>query len=77
MLVGTKKMIAIFTNASDGAPIELDLKGNFWGGSAEIDLGGRTVATISRQVANMREMFADKQTCTCPSSSTIALLSRT
>lgn len=58
-------MVAIFINASDGAPIELDLKGNFWGGSAEIVLSGtgRTVATISRQVANMREIFADKQTC--------------
>jgi hypothetical protein len=63
LLVGTKKMIATFINAADGAPIELDLKGNFWGGSAEIVLHGRTVATISRQVANMREIFADKQTC--------------
>ncbi|KAL7412991.1 tubby C-terminal-like domain-containing protein [Mrakia frigida] len=60
--IGSNKMVTYFTNASDGAPIELDLKGNFWGGSAEILLGGRTVATISRQVMNMREIFVDKQT---------------
>ncbi|KAL8291634.1 hypothetical protein RQP46_001892 [Phenoliferia psychrophenolica] len=61
LALGTK-MVATFTNASDGAPIELELRGDFWGGSADIALNGRPVAQISRKLFNARELFTDNQT---------------
>ncbi|WVW80493.1 hypothetical protein I302_102477 [Kwoniella bestiolae CBS 10118] len=57
------KMEATFTNPSTGQPITLLLKGDFWGGSADISIeNGPVVAQISRQVFNMREVFTDQQT---------------
>lgn len=40
------------------------LRGDFWGGSADITIGdgGPAVAQIARNVFNMREVFHDKQT---------------
>jgi hypothetical protein len=55
-------MTASFINAADNRPISLDLRGDFWGGSADIALAGRPVAQISRKLMNMREVFTDKQT---------------
>jgi hypothetical protein len=57
------KMSATFINASTGQPTTLSLRGDFWGGSADITIeGGPVVAQITRQVVNMREVFTDKQT---------------
>lgn len=66
VVIGSK-MTASFTNASDGHEIELSLKGSIMGRSAEIVLGDRPVATISRQLFNAREAFTDNQTCSSPS----------
>ncbi|WWD05355.1 hypothetical protein V865_003428 [Kwoniella europaea PYCC6329] len=57
------KMEATFTNPATNQPITLLLKGDFWGGSADISVeNGPVVAQISRQVFNMREVFTDQQT---------------
>ncbi|WWC96582.1 hypothetical protein V866_003450 [Kwoniella sp. B9012] len=57
------KMEATFTNPATNQPITLLLKGDFWGGSADISIeNGPVVAQISRQVFNMREVFTDQQT---------------
>lgn len=61
MSMGTKMEIK-FQNASDNAKVELDVKGDFWGGSANITLNDRPVAHISRSIANVREVKFDKQT---------------
>lgn len=55
-------MTANFVNAADNKQYALDLRGDFWGGSADIALNGRPVAQISRKLMNMREMFTDSQT---------------
>ncbi|RSH83779.1 hypothetical protein EHS25_005394 [Saitozyma podzolica] len=59
--VGTK-MQATFRNHSTGQEVTLELRGDMWGGSADISMGGMPVAQITRQLFNMREVFADKQT---------------
>lgn len=60
MSVGTKLEIK-FKNAGTDEKVELDVKGDFWGGSANITLKDRPVAHISRSVANVRELKFDKQ----------------
>lgn len=59
MSMGTKLEIK-FRNAN-GEKVELDVKGDFWGGSANITLNDRPVAHISRSLANVREVQFDKQ----------------
>lgn len=61
-IVGTSKMIATFINASNQAPIELLIKGDWLDRSATITMGGIVVAQISRSVFNMREMLGGQQT---------------
>lgn len=58
------KIIATFTDAQSGKPVELYLRGDFWGGSADISIGdgGPVIAQISRDLWKMREIFSDKQT---------------
>ena len=51
-----------FTNAADGKPITLDLKGDWLDRSAEVTLGGRPVASISRDFVNFGQVFSDRQT---------------
>ncbi|KAK4686592.1 hypothetical protein P7C73_g3534, partial [Tremellales sp. Uapishka_1] len=62
LALGTK-MIATFVNKSTNAPITLELRGDFWGGSADISIeGGPVIAQISRKLFNARELFVSKQT---------------
>ena len=62
MSVGTK-MQATFMNHSTHRETTIDLRGDFWGGSGDLTVeGGPTVAQITRQMMNMREMFTDNQT---------------
>ena len=51
-----------FTNKSDGSPITLNLKGDWLDRSAEISLGGRPVASISRSFMNFGQLVSDRQT---------------
>ncbi|KAM0751765.1 DUF567-domain-containing protein [Meredithblackwellia eburnea MCA 4105] len=60
--VGTKMTLTFNNTAHDGQPMELELRGDFWGGSADIAINGRPAAQISRDLMNMREIFRDKQT---------------
>jgi len=60
--IGTSKMIATFTNASNNQPIELLIKGDWLDRSATITLGNSVVATIGRSYFNMREIFGGQQT---------------
>ncbi|CZR54773.1 related to DUF567 domain protein [Phialocephala subalpina] len=60
--IGTSKMIATFTNASNKAPVELLIKGDWFDRSAVISMNGTTVATIGRSYFNMREIFGGQQT---------------
>ena len=60
-LVGTSKMIATFQNASNGAAIELLVKGDWLDRSATITMGNVVVAQISRSYFNMREIFGGQQ----------------
>ncbi|KAI9635387.1 tubby C-terminal-like domain-containing protein [Dioszegia hungarica] len=70
LLVVTKKlsfgtkMEAQFTNVITGQPITIAMRGDFWGGSCDITLGegGPTIAQITRQLGNMREIFTNNQT---------------
>jgi uncharacterized protein YxjI len=62
MTVGTSKMIATFTNASNNKPVELLVKGDWFDRSATITLGNTVVATIGRSYFNVREIFGGKQT---------------
>lgn len=55
-------MIATFQNASNGAPIELLVKGDWLDRSATITIGNVVVAQISRSYFNMREIFGGQQT---------------
>jgi len=60
--VGTSKMIATFQNASNRAPIELLVKGDWLDRSATITMGSTVVAQISRSFFNVREIFGGTQT---------------
>ncbi|WVN85487.1 uncharacterized protein L203_100633 [Cryptococcus depauperatus CBS 7841] len=56
-------IVATFTNVSTNTETTLVLKGDFWGGSADISVdGGPIVAQITRKLFNARELFRDKQT---------------
>jgi hypothetical protein len=56
-------MQATFVNHSTGQPTTIDLRGDFWGGSGDLTVeGGPTVAQITRQLMNMRQVFTDNQT---------------
>ncbi|KAF4627723.1 hypothetical protein G7Y89_g10431 [Cudoniella acicularis] len=59
---GGAKMIATFNNASNSAPIELVVKGNWFDRSATIMMGDILVAQISRQFLNMRQILGGAQT---------------
>lgn len=56
------KMLATFTNASNGQPIELLVKGNWSDRSATITLDGRVVGEIGRNFFNMAQIFGGQQT---------------
>lgn len=60
--IGSSKSTVKFVNAADRAPIELQVKGDWFDRSATIKLGERVVARIMRSFANAREIFASKQT---------------
>lgn len=55
-------MQATFRNASTGQEVMLELRGDMWGGSADLAWNGQPVAQIARQLFNAREVFSDKQT---------------
>lgn len=56
-------MVATFHNPAANSPTTLVLKGDFWGGSADITIeDGPVVAQISRKLFNAREFWGDKQT---------------
>ena len=56
-------MKATFRNASTQQETTIDLRGDFWGGSGDLTVeNGPTVAQITRQMMNMREVFTDNQT---------------
>lgn len=55
-------MIATFQNASNNAPIELLIKGDWLDRSATITMGNVVVAQISRSYFNMREVLGGQQT---------------
>jgi hypothetical protein len=59
-------MIATFTNHSNGAPIELLVKGDWFDRSATITMGNQVIATIGRSYFNMREVFGGQQTVRLP-----------
>jgi hypothetical protein len=53
-------MEATFKNHGTGQEMEIDLNGDFWGGSADLSVhGGPVIAQITRQVFGAREMFSD------------------
>ncbi|WRT66012.1 uncharacterized protein IL334_002963 [Kwoniella shivajii] len=57
------KMEATFVNPATSQTITLVLKGDFWGGSADISIeNGPVVAQISRELFNARQIFGDQQT---------------
>lgn len=60
--IGTSKMIATFTNASNQAPVELLIKGDWFDRSAIISMNGTAAATVGRGYFNMREIFGGQQT---------------
>ncbi len=55
-------MIATFTNASNNAPVELLVKGDWLDRSAKITMGEIVVATISRSFLNARQVLGGQQT---------------
>lgn len=56
-------MQATFINHSTNQETTIDLRGDFWGGSGDLTVeGGPTVAQITRQLMNMRQVFTDNQT---------------
>ena len=61
-------MVATFTNASDGKPIELVCRGDWFDRKATITLGDRVVAQIGRSFFNVREFFGNKQSVSKPNS---------
>lgn len=60
-LMGSKSAVT-FKNASDGADVELEVRGDWLDRKAEIKLGDQLVASVSRKFFNAREFFGDKQT---------------
>jgi uncharacterized protein YxjI len=54
-------MEASFISHSTNQEVTIQLRGDLWGGSADLAMGDRPVAQISRQIFNMREVFHDKQ----------------
>lgn len=53
----------MFNNYATKSPSKLTLKGDMWGGNADIIAeNGQVVAQIHRDLFNKREFFADKQT---------------
>ncbi|KAL1413736.1 hypothetical protein Q8F55_001518 [Vanrija albida] len=57
------KVEVMFNNYSTKAPMKLTLKGDMWGGNADIIAeDGQVVAQIHRDLWNKKEFFADKQT---------------
>lgn len=53
-------MEATFKNHGTGHEVVIDLRGDFWGGSADLSAqGGPVIAQISRQIFGAREMFSD------------------
>ncbi|ODN77884.1 hypothetical protein, variant 2 [Cryptococcus amylolentus CBS 6039] len=57
------KAIATFHDAATNVPMALSLRGDFWGGSADISVvNGPVIAQIYRDVLNAREIFAGQQT---------------
>ena len=64
--LGTK-MEATFHNASTKQDVTLVLRGDMWGGSADIAMeNGPVVAQIGRKLFNAREIFMDRQTVSSP-----------
>ncbi|KUJ13033.1 DUF567-domain-containing protein [Mollisia scopiformis] len=59
--IGSSKMVATFTNASNKQPVEMLVKGDWLDRSAVISMNGATVATIGRSYFNMREIFGGQQ----------------
>ncbi|WVQ85740.1 hypothetical protein IAT38_007907 [Cryptococcus sp. DSM 104549] len=56
-------MTATFIDAATNKELVVDLRGDFWGGSADLSVeGGPVIAQISRKLFNAREFFGDKQT---------------
>jgi uncharacterized protein YxjI len=60
--IGSSKSSVHFRNHADGRELELTVKGDWMDRSANILLGDRIVASISRQFLNAREIFGSKQT---------------
>jgi uncharacterized protein YxjI len=58
------KMTAKFINAADNQPLEIECRGNWLDKSCEMVLvhTGQKVASISRNMLNLRDFFGDKQT---------------
>lgn len=54
-------MVATFNNASDGKPVELVCKGDWFDRKATITFNDRVIAQIGRSFFNMREMFGNQQ----------------
>lgn len=62
-IVGSK-MVASFTNASDGKPIEITVKGDWIDRKAQmiVDKTGYVVANVTRHLATLKEAVMDRQT---------------
>jgi hypothetical protein len=57
-------MLAHFTNtASNNAPVELFIKGDWFDRKATISLAGVVVAQVSRNFLNVRELFGGQTVC--------------
>lgn len=57
------KLDATFNNMSTGRATVIQLRGDFWGGSGDLTVeNGPTVAQITRQLLNPRQVLVDKQT---------------
>ena len=61
-IVGSSKMIATFINQSNGQPVELLVKGDWFDRSAQITMGGIAVASISRNFVNAGQLLGGQQT---------------
>lgn len=60
----SSRMIAVFINASDGNPIEIEVIGNWMDKNAEMKIVGtdQVVGSIRRSFFNAREIFGGQQT---------------
>lgn len=56
-------MEATFVNHATGQPVTIALRGDMWGGSADLSLGegGPPIAQITRDLVNAREIFTNNQ----------------